>query len=483
MKFKIIGTADPKIRNALRNLVKAFDKSNDIDDKDFTHTVYISTVLHDKEIKVIIKYENDIIESKILIFNDDDIKYLILTSFYQLLVKLTHKTLNYGVLTGIRPTKLVHHYKQQYSDDEIRQLLHQKYLISFEKIDLLLTIVNHQLKLFKDFETLRDEVSIYINIPYCLSRCSYCSFTSYPNNYAPVSHRDYLTALITEIKEMGLYLKNNKIKITTIYIGGGTPTALNDEELSILLENVENYLLFNQVLEYTVECGRPDSLTISKLNIIKKFQVSRISINPQTFNEETLKMINRYHTTEDILHAYELAKKCGLNNINMDLIIGLPNETIKDFEVSINKTLSLLPPSITIHYLAQKRGAQLFNENFDNKVNDYMEAFDYAYKNLLDKGYFPYYLYRQKNIRGNLENVGYSQPGYESLYNILMIEEQQNIIGLGCHASSKFLNYEMILNPKDLITYVKSYQDYLQKKICLLDKVLLKRGKKIERFI
>lgn len=476
MKFHIIGIPEKNIRIALQKLLKAFDRHHEIVSSEYDYSVYIATIIYEKEIKVYLKCDDNIIENKTEIISDlsYDKKYLVLATFYRLLVKLTNKNLSYGVLTGIRPTKLVRHYKKSYSDEMVLSILQNKYLISEEKAKLLLTVINNQSRIIKDFDALAKEVSVYINIPFCLSRCTYCSFTSYPNDYQKVTRKEYLDILIEEIKEMGHFLRLKKIPITTIYVGGGTPTALNDEELHDLLLHIESYLVDELISEYTLECGRPDSLTESKLKIIKKFSVSRISINPQTFNENTLFSINRKHSTKDILRIYNQAKELGMDNINMDLIIGLPNETLDDYKNSINQTINLLPESITIHYLARKKGSKLFDEEIKNHTDDYFTIFSYAYKTLREKNYIPYYLYRQKNISGNLENIGYCQKGYESLYNILMIEEAQTIIGLGCGASSKFLDHQIILNPKDLISYVKSYLIYLDKKIKSLEETLLK---------
>ncbi len=468
MNFKIIGINDVKIMISLKKLAKAFDKNCQFDEIDENVCISFEIEVDNREIYVVLICNEDKIEEKIYYNNIEyDKKYLILAQFYRLLVKLYKKELSYGVLTGIRPTKLVHHYKKQYNDEEILDVLQTKYLISNEKSKILLSVVNNQLKII-NFEELQNEVSIYINIPFCLSRCSYCSFTSYKTDYKFVSPSEYLIALMNEIMEVGNYLKTNKISISTIYVGGGTPTALSDDELAKLLTCIEMHLVNQQIREYTLECGRPDSLSISKLKLIKKYSVSRISINPQTVNEETLKLINRKHTTEDIVNTFKEARELDFNNINMDLIIGLPKEHIEDFKKSISEIIFLNPESITIHYLAQKRGSQMYNEEFCETDN-----FD-AYQTLIDNDYIPYYLYRQKNIYGNLENIGYSKKGYESIYNIIMIEESQNIIGLGCNASSKYLNKEIILNPKDLISYMKSYRSYLNKKINMLEKNFMK---------
>lgn len=472
MKIKIIGLNDKRIIFALEKLMKAFNRENSICDSNYDIKVYVNVITFQTKLKVIIKDDNTYIEktSEMISDVDSDIKYLVLVCFYQLLSKLTNKKLSYGVLTGIRPTKLIHHYKDELSDQEIIKLMQSKYCVTQEKANLLLDVANYQLDVI-DFKEIMKEVSIYINIPFCLSRCTYCSFTSFP--YNDLVSENYLNVLFKEIKTLGNYLLNNNISITSIYVGGGTPTAINSKELKSLLDTIEKYLLFKEVREFTLECGRVDSLNYEKLQIIKDSQVTRISINPQTFNEKTLINVNRKHSIKEIYEKYQLARDIGLNNINMDLIIGLPQESLEDIKHSINETLALKPESITIHYLAQKKGSQLFNEQLNNQEDFYFTAFDYAFKCMKNNGYLPYYLYRQKNITGNLENIGYCLKEFESIYNIIMIDEKQTILGLGSGASSKFLNYELILNPRDIKSYINSYKTYLEKKIKCLEKTLL----------
>ncbi len=475
MRIKIIGVPEEKIIIALNRLLKAFDRLAEIVKDNEDYRVYFAVIIYAREIKVVLKCGNILLENSTSIISDVDYdtKYLILSSFYKLLAKLTNKKLSYGVLTGIRPTKLVHQYKKSYQDREIITLLTDKYLIDINKAKLLLKIVNHQLQVIKDYTSLDKEVSIYINIPFCLSRCRYCSFTSYPSNYQLVSKMDYIRVLALEIKEMAEFLHKNKLKITTVYIGGGTPSALNKEELTFLLDSIENYLIKDKLREYTLECGRPDSLSVEKLKIINDRSITRVSINPQTFNELTLKEMNRNHTIKDIYDIYEKTRKYTSVSVNMDLIIGLPNETITDYMNSLDKTILLEPEAITVHHLAQKRGSELFKETMDDKV-DYNKYHTYAYNKLMEYHYLPYYLYRQKNISGNLDNIGYAKRGFESIYNILMIEEHQTIIGLGCASSSKFLDYKLILSPKDLVTYINSYQTYLDKKYQAIADTLMK---------
>lgn len=476
MKIRINGINNDKYLIALQKLAQAFDRDFKIcQDDEFDYAISFSISVNNNLISVNLQSQEYCMDNQVVIIHDIeyDTKYGILVCFYRFLEKLTNKHLSYGVLTGIRPTKLAHYYLQKYHEKDVEKILQDKYLVSKEKGQLLVEIARRQNNLL-DFNRLEKVVSIYINVPFCSSRCSYCSFTSYPYDYHIVTRKDYLHTLTKEIEQIGSFLKNNHIPITSIYIGGGTPSALDTEELTLLFESVSHHLYSKEVLEYTFEAGRPDTLSEDKLAIIKKALVNRISINPQTFNDKTLVKINRKHTIQDIYRIYNLARKMGFNNINMDLIIGLPDETICDYQKSIDEVVKLAPEEITIHYLAQKKGTPLFNERMQNLCEDYFKAFDYAYNTMRQNDYYPYYLYRQKFISGNLENIGYARENYESIYNILMIEEKQTIIGLGCGATSKFLNYDLIMNPKDLKTYINKYDVYLKEKINNLKNLLLK---------
>lgn len=476
MKVKVTGNYDDRLKIAIHRLLRAFKRNAQLvnENPDIDINIIIEDNLNLVTVNVWSNEEHITLEEAVK--EDNDRKYLILKALYKLLSKIFMKELAYGVLTGIRPTKLVHMYKTKLTDDEIRKILINKYMVKEAKANLLLEVVNNQYRNIGNINRFKDEVSIYINIPFCPSRCVYCSFTSYPNNYQRVSQEAYLDALLAEIETVGNYLREKKISITTIYVGGGTPTALSETNLERLLIGIKKYLLDNHVREYTIECGRPDTINELKLQLLKQYNVSRISINPQTFNDETLRSMNRTHSTCDIINTYRLAREKGLENINMDLIIGLPGEKFETYIDSLNKVLTLDPENITIHYLAEKRNSDLHNQKIDYENHEYQHFFDYAYQTLKEHRYIPYYLYRQKHITGNLENVGYCKVGNECLYNILMIEEAQTIIGLGCNASTKFNDYHLILNPKDLISYMNSYKGYLDKKLEYLEELRNRNG-------
>ncbi|PPA72420.1 coproporphyrinogen III oxidase [Jeotgalibacillus proteolyticus] len=406
--------------------------------------------------------------------------------FLSILQQLTGMTQKWGVLTGIRPTKLMH--KQRMKDaplSETRRHLKEQYLITDEKIDLMEQIVERQLKMIPDLYELQDGVSIYIGIPFCPTKCAYCTFPAFAIQGKLGKVSSFLAGLHYEIQETGRWLKENGVKITTIYFGGGTPTAISAEEMDALYE--EMYRSFpdvKNVREVTVEAGRPDTIFPDKLEVLKKWNIDRISINPQSYTDETLKAIGRHHTVQETIDKFHLSRKHGMNNINMDLIIGLPNEGVAELEHSLNETEKLMPESVTVHTLSFKRASEMTLNREKYKVADRTEVenmMDLAQKWNKDNGYVPYYLYRQKNILGNLENVGYAKPGEESLYNIIIMEEVQTIVGLGCGAASKFIDpatgkITHFANPKDPKSYNEGFIDYTQKKLAHLEAIFNRKA-------
>lgn len=397
-------------------------------------------------------------------------KYAYLAVYLLLLQQQTGRVQPWGLLNGMRPTKLIHGMKKRgYRDDEIRTYMQDEYLVSDEKMDLLLEVANHQLKVIPDLHTIHHEISIYIGIPFCPTRCAYCTFAAYA--YQPFKKwvAPFLESLLEEIKMVGAFVKERGIKVTSIYFGGGTATTLTKEQFEMLLTTVYQYLAnANEVREITVEAGRPDTITADKLALLKQYGIHRISINPQSFHQQTLDEIGRHHTVEDVIEKYYLAKQYGFDNINMDLIVGLPNEGCEELAYSLKEIEKLQPESLTVHMLAFKRRSKITKNRglYTTASKEELQrmgqmTYDFAKAN----DYIPYYLYRQKNISGNMENIGYSKAGQESIYNILIMEEAQNILGLGVGASSKYLIGTSVHNPKDLKTYIDSYHAYAHKKI------------------
>ncbi|TKC18135.1 coproporphyrinogen III oxidase [Robertmurraya kyonggiensis] len=386
----------------------------------------------------------------------------------------------WGILTGIRPTKLLHKSLQEgLSKEEAHKKLKADYLITDEKIQLMQDIVDRQLAVVPDLYDLQNEVSIYIGIPFCPTKCAYCTFPAYAINGRQGSVNSFLGGLHFEMRKIGEWLKENDVKITTVYYGGGTPTSITAEEMDMLYE--EMYTSFpdvKNIREVTVEAGRPDTITPEKLEVLKKWNIDRISVNPQSYTQETLKAIGRHHTVEETIEKFHLARQMEMNNINMDLIIGLPGEGVAEFQHSLDETKKLMPESLTIHTLSFKRASEMTRNKDRYKVasrEEIIEMMDLGEKWTKEHGYAPYYLYRQKNILGNLENVGYSLPNQESIYNIMIMEEQQTIIGLGCGAASKFIDSDgkimHFANPKDPKTYNDSFEDYTNKKIEILNDI------------
>lgn len=406
-------------------------------------------------------------------------KKAISKSYLLMLQEYTGMVQKWGILTGIRPTKLLHrHMQNQTPIEEAHQALREEYLMSDEKINLMQKIIDRQLAVIPDLYDLKKEVSIYIGIPFCPTKCAYCTFPAYAINGRQGSVFSFLGGLHYEIEKIGEWLKEKDINITTVYYGGGTPTSITAEEMDMLYERMyASFPKVENIREVTVEAGRPDTITPEKLDVLKKWNIDRISINPQSYTQQTLKAIGRHHTVEETIEKYHLARKHGMNNINMDLIIGLPGEGVEEFKYSLDKTEELMPESLTVHTLSFKRASEMTRNKSRYKVADreeIQEMMKMAEEWTEEYDYVPYYLYRQKNILGNLENVGYSKKNQESIYNIMMMEELQTVIGLGCGASSKFIHpvtgkITQFSNPKHPKTYNESFEEYTDKKIALLN--------------
>lgn len=392
---------------------------------------------------------------------------------YQGLKEITKKELPWGTLTGVRPTKqALARLEEGLSKEEILDYFESRFLCSEEKSSLSYDIAKRELDILHEIDY-KNGYSIYIGIPFCPTRCLYCSFTAYSVSAYKNYVDSYLEALFKEIeyaKDCFAGLKGKKL--TSIYIGGGTPTTLDEDQLERLLIKIRDTFDFSHVKEYTVEAGRPDSITYEKLRLLKEYEVSRISINPQTMNQQTLDIIGRHHTVEEIVEAFKMAREIGHDNINMDLIIGLPGEDTKEVEHTIEQMKKLKPDSLTVHTLAIKRAAYLnmYKEKYqDLTFGDASKMLHLTSEYAKEAGLVPYYLYRQKNMSDNLENVGYSQPGKECIYNILIMEEKQTIVALGAGASSKFVfleegRIERVENVKDVKEYVTRIDEMIDRK-------------------
>ncbi len=386
--------------------------------------------------------------------------------------KLTGIHLPWGLLTGIRPSKNVRElYDSGMDYDAVKQHFMSFYMADESKTDLSIEVAKTQRDIIKSIKD--NSVSIYIGIPFCPTRCLYCSFTSQSIKFSNKLTEPYMDALIKEIEFTGKVLKEKNKIIDTIYIGGGTPTALNDSQLKRLMMAIDANFDLSYLREYTVEAGRPDTITKDKLDILKNHKVSRISINPQTMHQKTLDLIGRCHTPEDIEITYKMARDAGFNHINMDLISGLPDETNEDFLYTLEQIEKMAPDSITVHTMSIKHGSFLdkdystYTKTSQDTVNKMLEDASALMQKLGKK---PYYLYRQKNMLGNLENVGYADKNSHCLYNIFIMEEVQSIIALGAGASTKIItdkSIERAFNVKEVIEYIKRIDEMLERKVLL----------------
>lgn len=396
---------------------------------------------------------------------------------YGVLSEATGRQLPWGTLTGIRPTKLaMERFELGESEDEAVAYLQQHYLASPEKAALNASVARNEKRILDSLDC-RDSFSLYIGIPFCPSICAYCSFSSYPLSVWKGQVDAYLDALIHEIRESAGMMQGKQMM--SFYMGGGTPTSLSAGQMDRLLTAVEEAFDLAHVKEITIEAGRPDSITPDKLGVIKAHGIGRISINPQTMNQETLDLIGRRHTADQVKEAFYMARETGFENINMDLIVGLPGETAAHMQRTMDQIVDMAPESVTVHCLALKR-ASFLNQNRDRfpvaGPEEIGRMLDICAAGAEKIGAAPYYLYRQKNIAGNHENVGYAKPGCEGLYNILIMEEVQSILALGGGASSKFVmkqpqgvRIERVENVKSVKDYIERIDEMIGRKRAFLD--------------
>ena len=398
------------------------------------------------------------------------IKNKLKIGLYEMLTKLTGRTLPWGTLTGIRPVKIPYALLSEgKSDEEIFDYMKSEYLASDKKIKLSIEIAKRERALLSGFDY-KKGYSLYIGIPFCPTRCLYCSFTSYPLKVWEKRVDEYVDALCKEIEFVAKELKGKPL--SSVYMGGGTPTTLLPYQMDRVLKTITENFDFLECQEFTVEAGRPDSITREKLEVLRRYGVERISVNPQTMNQKTLDLIGRRHTVEDTINAYRLARECGFTNINMDLITGLLGETKEDMEYTMQEIAKLKPDSLTLHSLALKR-ASILNEKkaefADYESTNTEEVSDMLMAHARAMGVEPYYLYRQKNMTGNLENVGYAAPGKAGIYNILIMEEKHSILALGAGAVSKMIfkdgeRIERIDNVKSVELYIERIEEICKRK-------------------
>ncbi len=434
-------------------------------------------IINIEENKITFKYKD--IESEALGNEEEYFKETIKKLIFKELQNLTKDIYPWGTLVGIRPSKIaLQHLREGLSEDEIKDIFYKKHYALPEKAQLCIDVA----KLEEEFVNKdSNNISIYVGMAFCPTRCLYCSFAANPIGPNKKMVNPYLKALTYEIEEMSKYVEERNLNIETIYFGGGTPTAVNEEEFEMLMDKIHQAFIVNKnPKEFTVECGRPDSITLKKLETMKKYNVTRISINPQTMNDKTLKMIGRNHTSQDVIDKFNMARELGFEDINMDMIIGLPGEGLEEAKHTAKELAKLNPDSLTVHGLSLKRGSIMY-ENFILKKGlglksqeEVLKMYEESRKLAKELNIKPYYMYRQKNMVGNMENLGYANKGKECLYNIQMIEDKQTIIALGADAVTKvvFLDenrIERFGNVKDIKGYVERIEEMVEGKKKLLD--------------
>ena len=389
---------------------------------------------------------------------------------YNCLAEITGYKSEWGILTGIRPAKLFSAVAKADGEGEAQRAFKNEYLASDNKISLCAATAKSEEQIIDLCRP--NSFSLYVSVPFCPTRCAYCSFVSHSVANAKGIIPDYLNLLKKELKLTGDIARDLGLKLETVYIGGGTPTSITAKQLDELLLSVRENFDFSTCREFTVEAGRPDTVDREKLEIIKNAGATRISINPQTMNDEVLKAIGRKHTAKQMREAFLLAREVGFNNINTDLIAGLQSDTVESFENTVNEITALSPESVTVHSLSVKRAADItrYNNLPEAAVGAAAaEMVDYARQTLEQNGLLPYYMYRQSKTVGNLENVGYAKPGFEGLYNVYIMDETHTILACGASAVTKLKqpggnNIERIFNFKYPYEYINRFDEIIARK-------------------
>ncbi|MBE6588664.1 MAG: coproporphyrinogen dehydrogenase HemZ [Ruminococcaceae bacterium] len=393
---------------------------------------------------------------------------------------------SWGMLTGVRPSKVATELLQSgISKTRVKRILASEYFVIPKKAALATDVALNEQKLIGDPSP--KDCSVYISIPFCPSRCSYCSFVSYTSPKLLNLIPEYLEHLAKDLEQTIAKIKELGLRICTVYIGGGTPTILSADQLRFLLSKISELIDVSQLEEYTLESGRPDTITAEKMSVAKEYGVTRVCVNPQSLCEAVLQSIGRCHTADDFMRAYEVARASGIPNINTDLIVGLPGDTFKTFSATFDCILSLHPENITVHTFCIKKAAEILRQGngiYSLRGGDAGKCVDYSQLKTQQEGYLPYYMYRQKNTVGNFENVGFSVEGAEGRYNVYMMEEVHSIFALGAGAVSKMVDYRPKNGGKPVIErlfYPKYPYEYLRdestpEKIAAMENFYLKHG-------
>lgn len=401
---------------------------------------------------------------------DDDNELVSAQLLYKLLCDFTGLTQPWGILTGVRPVKLLRRLAEESNEEQAVKKFDKDFFVSNEKIALSRETEHNERKILELSKP--ESFSLYVGIPFCPSRCSYCSFVMASIERAEKLIEPYTKLLCEEIKRTAEIANKLGLRLETVYFGGGTPTTLSAEQLDTVLRTVNKSFDMSTCREFTVEAGRPDTIDIAKLFALKENKVDRISINPQTVNDEVLKTIGRKHTAQQFFDAFELARKCGFDNINTDLIAGLPTDTPESFKNSLDSIVRLNAECITVHTLCMKRASRLTTEGVTldlQQARDAREMLAYTQNILGQNEYIPYYMYRQSRMVGNLENVGWSKKGFESLYNVYVMDETHTILACGSGGVTKLKRnnpdyLERIFNFKYPYEYIDRFDELIQRK-------------------
>lgn len=457
----------------LENLTRLFfpnEKITVIRDFSEPQPPYIYTEVSDKiTISVNIGSFNKS-ETAVKKLTDDDNELVSAQLLYKLLCDFTGLTQPWGILTGVRPVKLLRRLAEESSEEQAVKKFEKDFFVSNEKIALSRETEHNERKILELSKP--ESFSLYVGIPFCPSRCSYCSFVMASIERAEKLIEPYTKLLCEEIKRTAKIANKLGLRLETVYFGGGTPTTLSAEQLDTVLGTVNKSFDMSTCREFTVEAGRPDTIDIAKLFALKENKVDRISINPQTVNDEVLKTIGRKHTAQQFFDAFELARKCGFDNINTDLIAGLPTDTPESFKNSLDSIVRLNAECITVHTLCMKRASRLTTEGVTldlQQARDAREMLAYTQNILGQNEYIPYYMYRQSRMVGNLENVGWSKRGFESLYNVYVMDETHTILACGSGGVTKLKRnnpdyLERIFNFKYPYEYIDRFDELIQRK-------------------
>ena len=457
----------------LENLTRLFfpnEKINVYKEFEKIETPYIYSEFSDEiSVKVEINSFTEEHTAKI-VGNDVEDELSTVQLLYKILCNYSGITQPWGLLTGVRPVKLLRRVGEEIGEENAQKRFLNDYFVSKEKLSLARETEINEKKILNLSKP--ESFSLYVGIPFCPSRCSYCSFVMASIERAEKLMEPYVDLLCEEIKATAEIANNLNLRLETVYFGGGTPTTLNAKQLDKVLGTVNKSFNMSTCREFTVEAGRPDTIDRERLIALKENKVDRISINPQTTNDNILKVIGRKHTAQQFFEAFELARKCGFDNINTDLIAGLPTDTYESFKNSLDSIIKLSPECITVHTLCMKRASTLTTQGVTLNTDDATQArkmLEYTQNSLTSLDYIPYYLYRQSRMVGNLENVGWSKRGFESLYNVYVMDETHTILACGSGGVSKLKNsekdyLERIFNFKYPYEYIDRFDEIIERK-------------------